>query len=352
MGAGLASVTINDVAELAGVSIKTVSRVINREPGVRKATLERVLAAVVSLNYTPNASARALAGSRSGLIALYVDNPSADYVSEIERGAMAACRRSGYHLIAEALQNTGLSLREHVASLHAATRMDGVILTPPLCDRPDVLEAFEAEGVPYVRVAPSGDLDRSPYLRMDDRRAAHEMTTYLIGLGHRDIAFIGGPPDHMAAGQRSEGFLAAMTDAGLSVRPQWIEQGAFFFRSGWDCGERLLEAQRRPTAIFAGNDDMALGVMAVANRLHIDVPGQLTLAGFDDSPSARVVWPQLTTVRQPVFEMAAAAAEILIGVERSPGAPQAQLMDFELVIRQSSAPPPPATSSAATPRSR
>jgi LacI family transcriptional regulator len=337
----LSSITISDVAQMAGVSIKTVSRVLNRE-AVGKATLARVLAAVDNLDYTPNASARALAGSRSYLIALYVDNPSADYVGRIERGAMAACRRSGYHLIVEALQDTGEGLREHITRLHASTRTDGVILTPPLCDNPQVLDALDAARARYVRIAPSETLERSPFLGMDDRRAAYEMTGYLLSLGHRDIAFIGGPPNHRAASQRAEGFRAAMAHASVSVRPEWVQAGEFSFRSGWDCGERLLEATNRPTAIFAGNDDMALGVMAVANRLHVDIPGELSLAGFDDSPSAQVVWPQLTTVRQPVFEMAAAAAEILIGAQRAPNQRPAGLMDFELVVRQSSARPPAA----------
>jgi LacI family transcriptional regulator len=213
-----------------------------------------------------------------------------------------------------------------------------VILTPPLCDRADLLDLLDTQRVPYVRVAPSADLGRSPYLGMDDRRAAYEMTAHLIALGHHDIAFIGGPDNHMAASQRSEGYRAAMAAAGFAPQPRWVQQGDFSFRSGWDCGERLLARDLRPTAIFAGNDDMALGVMAVANRLHVDIPGDITLVGFDDSPSAQVVWPQLTTVRQPVFEMAAAAAEILIGVERAPTANRG-LMDFELVVRQSSGPP-------------
>ncbi|HWE45021.1 MAG TPA: LacI family DNA-binding transcriptional regulator [Caulobacteraceae bacterium] len=332
--------TIDDVAELAGVSIKTVSRVLNREPHVRESTRLRVEAAAAKLNYTPNVSARALAGSRSYLIGLYYDNPSLGYVGQIEQGAMAACRRAGYHLIVEELLETGSALRDSIVALNARVRPDGVILTPPLCDRPELLEVLEAVKAPYVRIAPSWDLDRSPYVYMDDRKAAYEMTAYLQGLGHRDIAFIGGPPDHVAAASRTEGFAEAMAVAGLEVRAGRIQPGEFSFRSGWDAAERLLKVARdRPTAIFAGNDDMALGVMAVANRLHIEIPADLTLVGFDDSPSAQVIWPRLTTVRQPAAEMASMAADILIERGSGESGSRGRRLDFELIVRDSSGPP-------------
>ncbi|HEY3814452.1 MAG TPA: LacI family DNA-binding transcriptional regulator [Caulobacteraceae bacterium] len=332
--------TIDDVAELAGVSIKTVSRVLNREPHVRDSTRLRVEAAAAKLNYTPNVSARALAGSRSYLIGLYYDNPSPGYVGQVEQGAMIACRKAGYHLVVEEMLETGSALRESVTALHARARLDGVILIPPLCDRPELLDALEAAKAAYVRIAPSFDLERSPYVFMDDRRAAYEMTAYLQKLGHSDIAFIGGPPDHVAAASRTEGFTDAMADAGLKVAKGRIQAGEFSFRSGREAGERLLDdPKKRPTAIFASNDDMALGVMAVANRLHIEIPNDLTLVGFDDSPSAQVVWPQLTTVRQPTAEMAANAAEILITRAGTEGGPRGRRLAFELIIRDSSAPP-------------
>jgi LacI family transcriptional regulator len=335
----LPSVTIDDVAELAGVSIKTVSRVLNEEPHVRAATRERVLEAAKQLDYTPNVSARALAGSRSYLIGLYYDNPSPGYVGQVEQGAMTACRRAGHHLIVEEIQEAGTPLRERIAAFQSRIRPEGVILTPPLCDLPEVLEALDAAKARYVRIAPSWDLERSPYVYIDDRKAAQEMTLYLQGLGHRDIAFIQGPPDHFAAARRCEGFLDAMASAGLPVRPERVQPGQFSFRSGSEAGERLLSSPDRPTAIFAGNDDMALGVMAVANRLHIEIPGDLSLVGFDDSPSAQVVWPQLTTVRQPAAEMAAVAAEMLIGRTAPARGSRGRLLDFKLVLRQSSGPP-------------
>jgi LacI family transcriptional regulator len=175
---------------------------------------------------------------------------------------------------------------------------------------------------------------------MDDRLAAYEMTKHLIELGHRDIGFIIGHPDHGASHLRHQGFMEAMADSGLTVRPERVEQGYFSFRSGFEAAERLLTGGDRPTAVFASNDDMALGVMAVANRLRLNVPETLSVAGFDDTPGAKVVWPQLTTVRQPIAAMAGAAADMLLnGVSWDEGElPPSKLLDFELVVRESTGP--------------
>jgi LacI family transcriptional regulator len=331
-----AKVTIHDVARESGVSIKTVSRVLNREPNVKADTRDRVQAAVAMLSYRPNISARSLAGSKAYLIGVFFDNPSPGYVTDVQLGAIARCRQEGFHLIVEPIDSTA-DVEDQVAPMLGTLRMDGVILTPPLSDHPVVLAALEQEGVAYVRIAPGGDIDRAPWVSMDDRLAAYEMTKHLIGLGHRDIGFIIGHPDHGASHLRHQGFLDAMRDSGLIVRDDRVEQGWFSFRSGFDAAEKLLGGVDRPTAIFASNDDMALGVMAVANRMRLDLPAQLSVAGFDDTPGAKITWPQLTTVRQPIFAMAGAAADMLMhGVEREEGAPPpSKVLDFELVVRES-----------------
>ena len=264
-----AKVTIHDVARESGVSIKTVSRVLNREPNVKADTRDRVQAAVAALNYRPNISARSLAGSKAYLIGVFFDNPSPGYVTDVQLGAIARCRQEGFHLIVEPIDSTG-DIQEQVQPMLATLRMDGVILTPPLSDHPLVLSALEQAGVAYVRIAPGGDMDRAPWVSMDDRLAAYEMTKHLIGLGHRDIGFIIGHPDHGASHLRYEGYVAAMKEHGHAVREDHVEQGWFSFRSGFEAAERLLSRPDRPTAIFASNDDMALGVMAVANRLRLD----------------------------------------------------------------------------------
>ena len=330
--------TINDVAALAGVSIKTVSRVLNKEPFVRPEMRDKVLRAVESLNYRPNFAARALAGSRAYLLGLYYDNPSPSYVSGLQFGAMNACREQGYHLMVEQLEEG--SERGQIETLLSTVKMDGVILSPPVCDRTALLDALDDKGVPYVRIAPTGQFDRGPHVYMDDRRAAHEMTAYLQSLGHRRIGFVKGHAGHSAAPLRYQGFLDAMEAADLEVEPAWVVPGNFSFRSGVGAAERLLNLERRPTAIFASNDDMALGVMATASRMRLSLPGELSVAGFDDSPTAQVVWPQLTTVRQPVEEMAFEAAGMLIQSFGGGEPPRARLLDFALVARGSTGPAP------------
>lgn len=329
----MSAVTIFQVAEAAGVSMKTVSRVLNNEPHVRPHMRQRVLSAVEALKYKPNHAARALAGSRAYLLGFYYDNPSPGYISGIQFGAMNACRENGYHLVVEQLSEDVQFDR-----LAESLRIDGVILSPPVCDRADVLDALDERGMPYVRLAPAGDFDRGPYLYMDDRRAAYEMTRHLLSLGHREIGFVRGAAGHSAAPLRYEGFSQAMAEASLEVRPEWIQRGNFSFRSGVGAGERLLGLPNRPTAIFASNDDMALGVMAVANRMNFTIPEKLSVAGFDDAPIAQVVWPQLTTVRQPVESMAYHAARMLIRGVGQDGQANGQLLDFELVVRGSTGP--------------
>ncbi len=335
----MTSKTITDVAELAGVSIKTVSRVLNSEPNVREDTRARVLGAVKLLNYKPNYAARALAGSRSYLIGLYYDNPNPGYLGEVQYGAVKACREAGYHLLVEHVDGHPSDWRRQIEGLLDQVKVDGVILSPPVCDRDIVLDVLEEQQIPFVRIAPAGDWERGPYVYMDDKRAARVMTDYLLSLGHRRIGFVKGHGEHSATQLRFAGFSQAMNEAGLEVDPAYVQWGNFTFRSGVGAAERLLNLPRRPTAIFASNDEMALGVMAVANRMQLSLPNDLSVTGFDDAPIAQAVWPQLTTIRQPIVEMAEAAAAMLIQRRLAPTLPVSRLLDFELVLRGSAASP-------------
>jgi LacI family transcriptional regulator len=331
------AVTINDVAAMAGVSIKTVSRVLNREPHVRPELRERVMTAVESLHYRPNFAARALAGSRSYLIGLFCDNPSPSYTSGVQNGAMRGCREDGYHLLVEPIEDQDAP--RQVRLLLDSVKLDGLILSPPICDHAGVLDLLDERATPYVRIAPAGQLERASYVYMDDEKAAYDITKHLLTLGHRRIGFVKGHSEHSASPLRYAGFTGAMREAGIEVQPGWVQPGAFSFRSGVGAAERMLNAADRPTAVFAANDDMALGVMAVANRLQLSLPRQLSVAGFDDSPIAQVVWPQLTTIRQPVERMAFEAASMLIRQLGQPRQVEAKLLDFELIVRGSTAPP-------------
>jgi LacI family transcriptional regulator len=335
--------TIDDVALLARVSIKTVSRVLNNEPKVRAATRDRVLAAARELEYQPSQSARSLAGARSFLICHFYDNPSPAYLIDVERGAMSICQETGYHLIVERIDSAAPNLAASIAATVTALRLDGVILTPPISDNLAVLDVLDRSNTPYVRFAPYSDTGRGASVAMDDRRAAYEMTSLLMDLGHARIALVKGHPDHGASAPRYQGYIEALRDRGVAVRDDWIKQGYFSFDSGVAAAEELLAESDWPTAIFATNDDMAMGVITVAHRLGLHLPDQLSIVGFDDTPGASFVWPRLTTVRQPVSQMAAAATQMLIFGEATRdklagGPPPARLLDFEIVVRDSAKP--------------
>ncbi|MDR7273110.1 LacI family transcriptional regulator [Pelomonas saccharophila] len=335
------SPTIVDVAREAGVSIKTVSRVLNHEPGVHESTRDQVLKVVEALRYRPKQSARSLAGGRSFLIGLLYYDPSAIFVGSVQQGATLRCRELGYHLVVESLHNDAPDLRQQIDRMVLALRPDGMILTPPLCDNPEVLAALRESGTPCVLMSPERDLRGVPSVRMDDVHAAEEITNLLLSLGHQRIAFIKGPPDQSASGLRYQGFVNALRAHGLEPDPELIQPGAFTFESGRDAAHQLLSRRQRPTAVFASNDDMALGVLAAAQRLGLAVPNELSVAGFDDSPTAALVWPPLTTVRQPVAEMARTAVEMLVSVQRpdmasaSDEADLHKVLPHELVVRDS-----------------
>ncbi len=329
---------IYDVAKYANVSIKTVSRVVNRQSNVSEATRKSVLEAVEALSYQPNVFARGLASERSFLIGLLCDIPAAGsgYLAALQTGMLSRCRKEGYHLIVESLDAENPNLGQQVHSLVVKARLCGVVLTPPLCDVPALIEVLKNAHTPFVRIAPEKPLAGASDVKINDYKAAFDMTAYLLGLGHRRIGFIKGPPDHGDANARFEGYRAALMHAGVPFNEELCVQGFFTYQSGMEAGERLLSLKKRPSAIFACNDDMAAAVLAASQRFNLKIPQQLSVAGFDDSIVAQVVWPRLTTCRQPIEEMAQAAVSILIQGPSEDG-PSARLLDHELVVRESTA---------------
>ena len=327
--------TIKEVAKLAGVSFKTVARVVNKAPNVTPDRREAVLRAMKMLNYSPNISARQLAGRRSFLIALLFDIAET-YVARAQSGAITRCRDAGYHLIVEEVPE---GFEAEIANRLEALNVDGVILTPPVSQRDSLRAALRERGLRHVLIAP-GDPDSSAAsVGMDDRLAAQRMTELLIDLGHRDIAFVTAGR-RRASVERRAGYIAALEAAGIVRRPELEAKGRFTFASGEAAGRELLQVSPRPSAIFAANDAMALGVMTAAARLGVAVPGELSVAGFDDTPAGSIVWPQLTTVRQPLAAMAATAVDLLLEPEPAGGPPPQIILDFEILRRESVGPGP------------
>lgn len=337
----MAGKTIIDIAREAGVSFKTVSRVINREPTVKKETREKVEAVIARLNYRPNAWARALAGSRNQLIGMICNDArlaygGSSYLGPAQIGAMNACQRAGYHLVVEELRG---HRRKQFGADIAELQLAGAILAPPVSDNKVVLDALTSMGLSFIRMSAVPMTEHGGWIGVNETQAAYEMTRYLLDLGHHDIAFIRGPSHHTASALRQRGFTEAMEDAGASLRAEWIVDGDFTARGGMEAGMALLGRKRRPTAVFAGNDSSALGVISAAYRRGLSLPSDLSVAGFDDSPIATSFWPQLTTVRQPMAEMAQAAVEMLIEQITGPEKVRGRQLDFEIIVRGSTAPP-------------
>ncbi|WP_347330289.1 LacI family DNA-binding transcriptional regulator [Marinimicrobium locisalis] len=304
--------TIDNVAALAGVSIKTVSRVVNKEPNVRQSTREKVLKAIAELDYRPNFSARSLAGNRSFVIGLLYDNPSANYVIDVQDGVLSTCRAQGYDVLIHPCNHQDPEVSREVWDLIRQTRIDGVILTPPLSDVESILDVLIQRQLPFVRIAPTVKKALSPYVETNDAEAAYDMTCELIALGHQRIGFIAGHPDHKAVTHRFEGYRAALVENDIDLDDSLLVQGYNSFESGEQAAQQLLGLEARPSAIFAANDDMAAGVMMVAHQSGLSIPGDLSVAGFDDTPVAHQIWPSLTTVRQPIQAMAQKATDLLL----------------------------------------
>jgi LacI family transcriptional regulator len=319
----------------------TVSRAINDPSSVRAARHKSVLEAIEALNYSPNSAARALAGGRAIKLALFYDNPSAAYLSRFLVGAIGEAQRLHAQLAIMKCQVGGekQAIKELLAS-----GAQGVILPPPLCDSVRLYAALRSASLPAVSVAGGARFADTPSVRIDDFGAAAAMTRHILKLGHRRIGFIAGNPDQIASAERTRGYRAAIAEAGLGVDESLIAQGLFTYRSGLTACESLLDLSQPPTAVFASNDDMAAAAVAVAHRRHLEVPADLTVCGFDDTDFARSIWPELTTARQPISEMARAATTTLIEHVRARQRertlePQTQLFPFSIVRRHSDAPP-------------
>jgi LacI family transcriptional regulator len=326
---------IRDVAARAGVAVKTVSRVLNGHPYVSADTRARVEEAMRDLDFRPSVAARILSGAKSNQVALIYDNHSPYYMFQIQTGCWEYCKQNGIRLLAQPVDVADPRVGEQVRGLVTETHVDGIILSSPVTDCDPVLRALEAMDIPFVRISPGTNHALTSSVFMDDAQAADDMTTHLINMGHRRIGFIKGHPNHMASDDRLFGYRRALDRAGISFDPVLVADGEFDFESGTRAGGYFLDLPDRPTAIFAANDDMAAGVLAVAHDRNIDLPAELSVAGFDDTTLARTVWPPLTTIHQPMAELARTAAEILI----AGGGISHRRLPHQLVERASVAPP-------------
>jgi LacI family transcriptional regulator len=302
-------VTITDVAQHAGVGVSTVSRAMNGAKNILEETRARVAKSAKLLGYVPNVSAQNLAGSRVIRVGVLCGNPSSNYTGQFLLTLLEQSRQNNCQLIVQ--QCNGV--KDELPSLDSLLQggVDGVLLPAPLCDSVAINSRLEAVGLPVVGIGTTGEASQAISVFIDNVAATKRVTRHLLSLGHRDFGFIMGSAKQLDSARRFEGFEVAIRESGLKVRPEWVIRGNYTYLSGIKAAQFLLGRKQRPTAILASNDDMAAATIAVAHRLNIEVPRDLSVTGFDDTPIATAVWPTLTTVRQPMSKMTSVALGLI-----------------------------------------
>ncbi len=331
--------TINDVARLAKVSKKTVSRVINNSPQLSDKTRKHVESVIEEIGFVPNPQARALALRRNFIIAAVHDNPNAQFLVNVQKGVLEALEGTDFGLLVQPVNRRSPTIAQDFRDFLERQRPYGVVLLPPISENNELAKICREFGVRYIRMA-SAKVDKPEQMvRSNDRDAVRQAVIYIAQQGHKRIALIEGRRNSRSALERRKGYEDALGQAGLAINEELIEQGGYTFDSGVEAALKLFNKASRPTAIFASNDEMAIGALIAARRKGIEVPRGLSIVGFDDTPMANHVWPALTTVRWPIVEMGRIAALKLMAKPDDPPISES-LLPSQLVTRDSVAPPP------------
>ena len=331
--------TIREVASAAGVSIATVSRVLNGRPDVAPATREAVLRAVRDQRFSTNRSARALSGGRTGLVGVTLPVIEAAYFASILAGASEALHEQDMHVVLSPtlhLHDRAVNLLDRL--IHGTT--DGAILMLPE-ETQEELKALRRIRYPFVVVDPRDPLDEGvPAVSAANALGGRAATEHLLALGHRRIGAITGVPEWVASAERLNGYGGGLASAGVLPDPRLVIEGDWTIEGGERTGAALLDLPEPPTAIFAFNDNMAVGVLRAARERGVPVPAELSVVGFDDSELAAIVTPALTTVRQPLAEMGRMAVSLLMRQLENQRVEGLNVeLQTRLVVRDSTAPP-------------
>jgi LacI family transcriptional regulator len=333
--------TISDIARLANVSKKTVSRVINHSGLVREETRERIMQIVDQHGYQPDPQARALALRRSYLVALISNQPNPQYIVDIQRGILEAMEGTSYQLVVRPCDRSVPTLHDDICEIVTHQKFFGVILTPSISEDDELIGRLRQIECPYVRIAAVSLDTPDNMIETHDYVGATEAARHIASLGHRRIAHIRGPDSFLSASERLRGFRVGLAEYGLKIDPQYLMEGGYTFESGMQCGAQLLRLSEPPTAVFCGNDEMAVGVYQAVRRAGLRIPDDVSIIGFDDSPIATRIWPTLTTVRLPITHMGRIATELLISQRDrlSMEPPSATSVMPRLIVRDSAATP-------------
>jgi LacI family transcriptional regulator len=334
------SVTLDDVATRAGVSAKTVSRVVNGERSVRQQTRQHVLRTIEQLDYRPNLLARGLSGAHAYTVGLVYDNPNAYYIIAMQQGALTACDALNFGLQMRPCNSRAPDLAEGLRDFASRSRLSGLVLTTPVSERMASLRRLATYHIPFVRIvsAARDPHDGFPCVYVDDRDAAYAITAHLLQLGHVRIGFLRGGKHHHASAERLRGYKDALRDYRIPLRKELMIDGDYVFDDGFRGARRLFDLEEPPTAIFGCNDEIAAGALAAAQSAGLQIPYDVSIAGFEDSPFSRHSWPPLTTARQRADIIVERATRMLIA--RISG-DEVDDVGFspELVVRGSTAPP-------------
>lgn len=341
------AVTIKHVAADAGVSLQTVSRVINNEPNVRPAMKNRVQSAIDRLGYVPSIAAQRMSGSRSYLILAINDRDrtiadwqarqGGDWVDQMLLGGMLKCAEHGYRMIFELIDTHSDHVERELGAAISAVQPDGIILTPPHSENRLITALLEERGIPFARI---GSIEPGPgiAMTMGDEGSARLATDFLAGLGHGRIGFIAGSQEYSLSSWRVDGWQQLMRERGLATEGLCVE-GDFTFEGGLAAAATLLDGDSPPTAIIAGNDQMALAVLQLAQERGLEIPGDLSIVSFDNTPVVRFTQPQLTAIDQPIAATFSRAVELLITNGDAPEYEQPVVIAGTLIERGSTAPP-------------
>jgi LacI family transcriptional regulator len=342
------SVTIREVAEDAGVSLQTVSRVINDEPNVRPQMRDRVRLSIERLGYVPSLAAQRMSGSRSYIILAINDRErtlsdwrerlGTDWVDQMLLGGILTCSKYGYRMMVELVDTHSDHVERELGATLSALQPDGVILTPPHSENRQITRLLAQRNIAFARI---GSTEDGPGIRltMGDEGAAYRATCRLIELGHRHIAMIAGPREYSLSGWRRAGWKRAMDKHGLATEGL-SEAGDFGYESGTQAARALLHRDPAITAIIGSSDQMTLAALEVARDRGLHVPRDLSLISFDNTPIVRFSQPPLTAVDQPIAETVSIAVEHLIGADKAPARPGVIDVAAGLVERASTGPAP------------
>jgi LacI family transcriptional regulator len=333
--------TIIDVAAAAGVSVRTVSRVINRSPKVGASTRDAVEQAIAALRFAPSARAQALASGRSHLIGVIQGDENTQVLGPVQRGIVEACAGSGYELVVRPATAGDPDLVQQLSDFARRSRVDGLVVLSPVSEVAGLAEALERLGVPAVALASRPLAGYRAILWTDDAAACAALAQQLAAGGHRRIGLITGPAGRASSQERAAGFARGLADAGLALDPALVVEGDYTSAAGLAAAGALLDGPQRPTAIFACNDLMAAGVLKAAEQRGLDVPADLSVAGFDGGDIAALVTPALTTVRRPMRLIARQATQVLLANIHNPAATMLQnRCPLEIVQGESTAAAP------------